>query len=321
MEPKQTTYPQLLLFSPSEPFVARTAGRAVIGTCNGQMIGLAATHLRNHRFGVAVESPSVDTREDLVEGAEEAAERAEQLRAEQGHDLPPEAPILVIGRIKLVRDAIDKSLRDNAGQRELPVSGKKVLDPFHVGQALEATMEFMQNSIQEVSPLLIKEEAKALGITEDEVRVALASRPRQQAQFLHQNHSEILALCTGATATTKDGYELSLEQWQEALAMLEPMTQLKLIASADRALYRARNREIQEYARTGDPRIKSNLGLLDGLRRGLWAERDSWFKDPTFEAGVNKAAERGARLPDMGPKPAPVQPTEAEKALANRRAA
>lgn len=309
---------ELLKFKASEPFVARTAGRAVIGTLNALIIGLCAAHLRQLRFGVPVAQPTVDQSAE-IDDAIEGEEVEEQVRVDQGVAQVREAPLKVAARLRLIRDSLAKDLDENAGEVELPLSGKRVKDPWHIGQAMEATLDWQLTSQRPVDMTRVKEEAKALGITEAEVLQALARRPQRQQQFLSQNKQEILSTAYALIPHDADGYVLSPEQDMATFDALPALTRLQLVASADRALYRAREREIQAHV-DGNLMAMSNLGVIDGVRRELRAETQSWIKDERFKREVDEAMARNGRMPLFAPAPHPVQPTEAQKVLERRAA-
>lgn len=303
-----------LKYNASEPFVARTAGRAAVGTINALIVGLITAHMRLARFGTAVQEPTLDTRNDEVEGAVQAHEAGESVREEQGHTVTREDPLKLASRLKLIRDVVAANLEANAGERVLEMVSKTIKDPFHVAQHFEDTLAFMTNSVQAVSPTLVKEEAKALGISEEDVQKALAARPMKQQQFLHQNRAEILEIYKGLVPCDVDGYLIKPAECEAVLETLPAMNRLQIAGSADRALHRAYLREIAEYVRTSNPISKSNVGVLLGIRRQIFNELvPSWFEEPSFERDVRAAMERGSRYPEFGPKPAPVQPMEAER--------
>lgn len=309
-------------FQSGEAIISRSAGRAVVGMLNAQIINLIGLHLRSQRMGAPVENPTIDTHAETV-GEVEGEAANEKRSEEQGGALPREKPLVTAGRLKLLRDSIDKSLRANCGMRELPLAGKDgrvqlVPDEFHIGQSIEATMAFMCSSVQEVSPQVVKEQAAALGITEDEVKKALANRPAARQQFLFRNKDEILGAAKTLAPEDKDGLLMSVDNDQAAFDLLEPITRSSLMACADRALYKAWQREIQRHV-DGQIDAMSNIGLLNGIRVQLREEFREWMKDNAFYRSYNEAIERGAKSPQFGALPTPTRPMEHE--TVTRRAA
>lgn len=308
-----------LLFNPAEPFVGRSAGRAVVGTINALIVGLIRTHMRVNQFGTAVAEPTLDSRNEGVEGAVQAAEMQDRMREDQGHALQREEPLKVAARLKLVATVIADSLAQHAGKREL-ANGQMIDDPWHLAQPFSETLNFMTTSVKEVSPTLIKETAKALGCSEEDVKKALAAQPQRDAAFLHRNKEEITEIYSGLIAADADGYLLKPESFEAVLEALPAMPRLGILASCDRALHREWERQVLDFTRSGNPLIKSNIGVLRGLRLQLREHIDGWMKDKDFMAEVSDAQTRGARIPAMGPIPAPFEPMEAEKAKERKAA-
>lgn len=350
------TQPQFSLIAASkfrsgEPFVARTGGRAVVSTINTQIISLIALHLRmaklgsvdptapsgEERFGAVglpghgplvgkaqlpLPGKSLDERNALDHAVTDAETETEQ-RAAHGVAEYREPPLHVAGRLKLIRDSISKSLDEHAGLRDmpLPVGGKvmQVKDTFHIGQPISESLEFMYSNAREVSDLIVKEQAKALGITEEEVRIALAARPAARQKFLFENRVEIMRIIPTLIGSDAQKNALSLEQDEEAFEALEPMTKVILLASADRAWHRGWQREIQGHM-DGNPLAQSNMAVLDGVRRQARQQFEDWMKVDAFQRSFHTALERGAKMPNFGPKPRPAEAMEAEKVLARKAA-
>lgn len=327
---------RMLHFNKAEPFIARSAARAVIGTINALVVNLAATHLRNQHFGRALAEPqgeerfsvpgqSIDSRNSL-EGAIVEADMDHERSVEQGTaSVVREEPLKLAARLKLVRDSLQSDLEHNAGEREmpLPVKGQMITikDPFHVGQRIEDTLEWQVTNVRPVDKTVVKEQAKALGISEEMVEKALESRPQQSQMFLARNKDEILSTIKSLIAADHEGYTLSLEQDEAAFESLPVLTRMQLVASADRALYRAYNREIVNHV-GGNPLAMSNMGVINGTRLQLRDLVAGWCKpDTDTQRELQEALSRGARMPQFEVAPVVKQPMEAEKALAAHRAA
>lgn len=303
-----------LTYNSGEPFVARAAGRSVVGTLNALIVGLIRAHLRMQRIGTPVTELTIDSRAEHVEGAIAESEMAERMREEQGHAVVREEPLKAAARLKLVRDVIAADLEKNAGERVLPIGdGKAIKDPFHMAQRFEETLEFMATNVQEVSEATVKMTAEALGCTEDEVRQALLAAPQRDQAFLTRNKDEIIAIYQSLVAADKDGYEMDATHFEAVIESLPPMQRLAVHASADRALHKEWSRQLVDFTRSGHPLTKSNLGLIQGVRRELRKHMDSWFKDEAFAREVQEAVARGARIPALGPVPAPAAKDEPKR--------
>lgn len=304
-----------LKFNTSEPFIARTAARAVVGTLNALIIGLISSHLRTQRFGMPVQDPTLDLHTETVTEIDGQEHEANE-RAEQGVALPREPVLVTATKLLVIRNYLADDLEKNAGEREMPLTNTRIKDPWHVAQPIGETLSFMMSNTQTVDATMVKEQAKALDITEAEVREALAARPARQQQFMHQNKEEILSIAKSLIATHigQDGHELEVEAVFDLLA---PITKLQLIASADRALFKARQREIQAHV-SGNLLAMSNIGVIDGVRRQLRAEVQDWLANQTFKNDLDEATSRGARVPNFAPAPTAVKPTEAEQSLSRR---
>lgn len=320
MQPVRKHFLQLFLFDPAWAIVSRTGARAIIGSLNASMIGMIGSHLRAMRIGTpiavvdgedrfGVPGQSIDSRNSQDHAI--AGEELEALAHEgNGHSHVAEKPLVVAGRMKLIREILANDLAKHAGKRN-DFSGREIDDPFHVAQPIEETLKFMSGSGRVSEEVEISEELKALSVTRERVIKAREARASQGRAYLRTNGEEILSIFDTLIAADADGFVLASDQWLTCFDKLPALTRLRLAAGADRALYNAFDRELVSYER-GALLATSNMALLEATRREIRACVKDWQATQGFEQDLRDALSRfNSREPEWMPAPAPVQPMAA----------
>lgn len=299
---------QKIKFNPAMPIIARGGGRGLVGSLNFSILNLIQQSLKQAKFGLP--TAGVDTAND--ETADIAAQKENaRNREEQGFTVSDD-PLVLAARLKLIRDAVAKDLRDNADMRPMVLDPHVTIpDVFHVGSDFEESIEFQKGLAPRLSEAQMKAEAKALNVSVDDVRNALMRRHARQVGFLNDHEGEIIAAYHSLTAVDTDGYALDLDEAEAVLANLPAIYQLRIAAAVDKGLYRQRNNEL-ERALSGNAQSKGNIGLIDGTRREILAEVDRWTHAPQFKTQIEDAINRGTNLPAFAPVPHVQEPDEVD---------
>ena len=301
-----------LKFDTKVPLIARTGGRALVGSINFSISNLIQQHLRQERFGLP--AAGVDQYNDEIAGAE-AAEEATRNREEQGYSIA-EPPLKLAAKLKQIRDSLQQDLVDHAAQRPMVTNPSKTMpDTFHVGLAFEESLDFQTKMQVRISEPQVIAEAKALDIDPQEIRQALITRHSRQMNFLKDNAKHIVELYNGLSTGV-----MEIEDADDVFNGLPAVVRMRLAAAADRVLFNARAREIQRHM-AGQPDAAGNLALLDGTRREIQAEVGFWLEEPHFKREVDEALSRGVMLPQWSPSPHIQKRDEKDEALARHKAA
>lgn len=309
-----------LRFDPSRPIIARAAGRALVGSLNFTIASLIQQHLRRERFGASV--PEASGIDGLNDAAADAAADVEagRVREEQGFAITAD-PLELAARLKLVRDSVAGDLLKNAGRRQMATRpGETFPDPFHIGASFAESLDFqLRTQPRMASEAALRAEAKALNVSLDDVKAALTARHVRQINLLRDSRDDIERIYGELTPKGSDGHPLGVEADEEVFAKLPAIVQLRLVAAADKGLFRARQRELELHF-AGRSEAAGNIALLDGTRRELLAMVNRWMEKPQFKAELDDATSRGANQPTFAPAPHEQQPDEKEEALRKKAA-
>lgn len=292
---------QKLRFDPSQPIIARSAGRALAGSLLFSMVNLIQQHLRAERFGTRVEAGGIDALNDAAADADDKAEAA-RVRVEQGFAAPVDY-LALAAKMKLVYSSIFDDLEKHAQRKAMLTDASRTIpDPFQIPSTLADSIDFQLRTKPQISEARIRAEAKALNVSEEDIRIAVVSRHTRQIDILRDNRADVERIFENLTAKGSDGHPLGAEADEEVFMSLPAMVQLRCAAAADKGLFRARNREIELHL-SGNKDAGGNIAILDGTRRDILAMVGRWMDTAKFKAEVEEAASRGSNMPQFAPAP------------------
>ena len=296
-------------FDPSMPFVARAAGRSIVGTLNFAIVNLAAQELRNRRFGqTAVEGgehadgdapsnePTLDARNEIDQNEVQGDKVEQQLRDDQGFEVGVE-PLVLASQLKFIRDVIADDLDANAGLRRNPLNGKLMKNPFDLAQPISESFARQLALAPRVDMSMITKVAKVVGLTPEDVIRVVEQRHKSANKFLSDNAAELFSIIDNlGTPIGDDGHPFEPADDESVLDRLPALNQARLIVAADRGLWYERERQVQGYMR-GNPNALGNIGIIDGVRKQLHNDYAIFMAKPHMRTEIEEAVNRGAAWP------------------------
>ena len=283
------------------PTIGRSAGRAVVGSINFQLVNAAIRHIKREMFGVPVDgTPDIDafnTNQSAIDDETESA----QARVEQGFTIP-EDPLVLASLLKIIANNIADNLEDNAGRVRSLSTNKMLPNPYDIAPTVEQSFEQQLKLQPTISKAVIKAEAAELGVSEEEILSAQTKRQDAQTRFLKENKALILETVRNLHWKGDENMDADL-----AFDRLPAMTRVRLASKADAGLLRAREREIVSYVQFGREDAKGNIKLIDGTRNELLDEVHNWMQIPNFKREYNDVLERSNQAPVFGKRPVAAQ--------------
>lgn len=298
-------------FDPSMPFIARAAGRSMVGTLNFAIVNLVSQELRNRRYGETVAEvnqnpegelsttpPNLDDRNEIDVNEKQGREVENQLREDQGFDVGME-PLVLASMLKFLRDTIADDLDANAGLRRNPLTGKLMKNPFDLAQPISESFTRQLALAPRIDMTIAGKIAKVVGLTaEDVVRVA-EQRHKNANKFLQDNAAEMFSIIDNlGSPVGDDGHVFEPSDDETVLDRLPAMNQARLIVAADRGLWYERERQVQGYMR-GNPNALGNIGIIDGVRKQLHTDYAVFMSRGPIRQEIEEAVNRGATWPQL----------------------
>ena len=307
-ERPQMSLLQKIKFDPAQPIVARGGGKGLVSTLNFSILNLIRQHLREQMYGAPT---------DGVEGAnEEAAAKdataeEKRTREEQGFDTPV-PPLVTAAKLKLIRDAVNGDLIENAARKPMVTDPNKTLpDAYHVGQDFRSSVDWAVSQVRGTNEAQMVAEAKAMNVDVEEIRASDARQTERQRAFLKDNLDDIVTQYYGLTAIGQDGHPLSLDDAEAVLSNLPAIQQMRVAAAIDRGLYKQRGLELDRRQGRYREEAKTNIALLDGARREVLAEVARWMEKQPFKDQLDAFV---GNAPEFAPVPHVQLPDEADEA-------
>lgn len=290
------------------PLVCEAVNRGVIGSINFRLITSASTMLRQEQT-LNPGGGGIDAYNDLL-AAKAEDEETDRAHEEQGLETQ-EDPRILGGKLKAIAAYLNEELLEHAEMVKFPLSGKVGPNPWQVGETVAQTLQRQIVRTPRDMTAAMKMEAKALGVSEEVIKEALARQQATNATWLVNNRDLVLEVIDSMHFENPDG--LSVESIFDSLPV---MIRFSLYAAADGALYRAAQREAQRYIVNNRLESKSNVGLLNGERRVLRSEINAFLSDGKNKREIRAALEGGATVPLLQPLPPVTVESESKTAAA-----
>lgn len=290
-------------YDSSMPVIAIAASRAVIGSAHFMLISSASSIIRNelrHNPG----GGGIDAYSTL-RAAMASNHADEETTEEQGGRIAVD-PMMRGGMLKVIANYLNDELLEHAPKVKLELSGKIVSDPWAIGDSIADTIKQQIARIPKDLTTAMKMEAKALGVSEEEILAGLTLQQRNNSMFLSDNR-ELVMECIDRMQC-----ETELKDLEAAVALFDKlpvMDRFKLFAACDGGLMRKAIQEAKSHILYKRPDALGNVGLLNAERRELRKRINAWLSEPKVKREIQDEMRNGATLPILGDLP----PLEKEK--------
>jgi len=242
-----------------------------------------------------------DKDEDLTRNTDGSIDKSiepvnltDEQREAQGFT-PPEDPMKLAAKLKIVRDSLAKQLYDHASLK-FTDNGISYRNPWDLAPPLEQELERQLKRQPTVNMAAAQAEADAHGIpVEDIVRVR-RSQVEAGLRFLRDNRKELMDMLHSLVVHGPTGHARTLEEAEQVEETLPVIDQARIYQSIDRGLWFERDRWINNLLRR-HPEASTNLKLIDGERAKVHKAFEWFMTKPAVKIAVYETVERGAAYP------------------------
>lgn len=294
----------VLVFNSSMPIISKASGRQVVNSINFMLIALASNLIREDlRLNPEgdLDRPDIDEYNSLLAGQMDARQEDEQ-QMEQGFG--DGMTQMERGRLlKSLRAFINGRLHEHASMVRYELSKKTAPNMFEVGDEIEQTLRRQIERAPRELTSAMKQEAKALGISEESILAGLQRQQDTNAKFLNLHRHRILEVIGRLECD-----QLDEESAESTFDKLPVMDRFRLWAAADSGLYFAGESQGQRWVVYKVQEGKDNLAVINAERHKLRVDINNFLKEPSNKRGIAEAMAAGANIPALQPLP----PTQEE---------